>query len=105
MRWTHIEDVEDPIEIRLPGGDRHCIGLRLEESRDRIPATPFHDLSLYIRNSPAIESTVNRRSRNVYWWFNSRRQLVYRIDQGLTELVQPLSVHPPVKRSANFGTG
>ena len=34
---------------------------------------------------------------------NSRRQLVYRITNGATELIQVLSIHPPVKRSADIG--
>jgi len=95
--------MQDPVEVQLPGSDRHRIGLRMEESRDRITPTPFHDPSLYFCNSPVI--IVGGRTRNVSQWFNSRRQLIYRVAHGLTELVQSPSVHPPVEGSADGGTG
>jgi len=82
----HIEDMKDSIEVQLPGSDRHCIVLRMEESRNRIPPTPFDDLSLYLCNGPGIESTVNWLPRNANRLFNSRRQLIYRISHGPTEL-------------------
>ena len=53
-RRTHIEDMEDPVEIRFPGGDSPRIILRVEESGDRIPPTPFHDAPLNLCNSPGI---------------------------------------------------
>ena len=38
----------------------------------------------------------------VHFWFNSRRQLAYRITHGTTELIELLSVHPPAKRSTDI---
>jgi len=101
---THVEDMEDPVEIQLPGSDLSRVVLRMEESRDRIPPTPFDDLSLYLCSGPGIESTVGWSTRNVHQWFNSRRQLVYRIGHGLTELFQPPPVHSSRESSADFGT-
>ena len=70
-----------------------------------MPPALFDDLLLYFRDSPAIEGVVGGRSRNVYRWFNSRRQLVYCIAHGLAEVGQFLSVHSPVKRSADISAG
>jgi len=39
----------------------------------------------------------------MYHWFDPRRQLIYRVTHGLTEIVQFLSVHPPIEGSADIG--
>ena len=48
--------MKDSVEVRLPGSNRHRIVLRMEESGDRIPPTPFDDLSLYFRNGTTTGS-------------------------------------------------
>ena len=70
-----------------------------------MPPALFDDLLLYIRDSPAMESVVGGSARNSDGWFNSRLQLIYRIAHGLTEVVQFLSVHSPVKRSTDISAG
>ena len=40
----------------------------------------------------------------MYHWFNSRRQLIYRITHRLAEVVHLLSIHPPVEGFADIGT-
>ena len=66
-----------------------------------MPPTLLDDLLLYFHDSPAIESVVGGRARNARGWFNSRRQLTYRIAHGLAEVVQFLSVHSPIKGSTD----
>ena len=68
-----------------------------------MPLTLFDDLLLHFRNSPAVENKISERSRNVYNWFNSHRQLVYRITHGLAEVVHLLSIHSPVQGRTNIG--
>ena len=43
------------------------------------------------------ESMIGGRTQNVSRWLDSRRQLIYRIAHGLTEIFQPLPVHSPVE--------
>ena len=38
-------------------------------------------------------------------WFNSLRQLVYRLAYRLVEVIQFPSIHPPLKGFAYFGAG
>ena len=56
---THVEDVEDPVEVQPPGGNRPLIVLRVKNSRDRILFTPLDDAPLDLGHSPTIESLVN----------------------------------------------
>ena len=53
--WTYIEDVEDPIEVRLPGSDLLSIVLREEESRDHISSTLLDNLPLNLGHSSGVE--------------------------------------------------
>jgi len=39
----------------------------------------------------------------VHHRFDPRRQLIYRFTHGLTEVLQFLSIHSPVKRSTDIG--
>ena len=59
---THIEDAKEPVEVRLPRGNRLPIGLRMDKSRDRTPPAPFDDFPLDLRNGSAIKSTVSELS-------------------------------------------
>ena len=61
---THIEDDEDPIELRFPGGNGLFVIPGVKKSRDCIVSAPFDDLILYFRDGPIIESMVVRRIRN-----------------------------------------
>jgi len=63
----------------------------------------FDDFLSYFRDGPAIEEMVGAKDRNTYTWFNSRRQLIYRIAHRLVEVVQSLIVHSPVKGSTDIG--
>ena len=56
---THVEDVEDPVEVQPPGGNRPLIVLRVKNSRDRILFTPLDDAHLDLGHSPTIESLVS----------------------------------------------
>ena len=56
---THVEDVEDPVEVQPPGGNRPLIVLRVKNSRDRILFTPLDDARLDLGHSPTIESLVS----------------------------------------------
>ena len=97
--------MKDPAEVRLPTGNRILVIPRMKKSGDSVPPALLDDLRLYFHDSPAIENMVNGRTRNVNRRFNSRRQLIYRITHRLAEVVQLLSVHPPVEGSADVSTG
>ena len=102
---THVEDLKDPIQVRLPTRNLILVVPRAKESRDAAPLTLFDDLLLDFRDGPVIESKISGRTRDVYRWFDSRRQLIYRLAHGLTEVVQLLSIHSPLKGSADIRTG
>ena len=70
---AHIEDSEDPVEIRLPIGNHIHVVPRMKKSKDFIPPTVFDDLLLHFRDSPTIDNTVGGRNRSVYCRSNSRR--------------------------------
>ena len=38
---THVEDLKNPVEVRLPGPDRLFIVVRMKVSRDCAPLTPL----------------------------------------------------------------
>ena len=96
--------MEDPVEVQFPSRNRILIILRTKNLRGLIPPAPFDDISPDSCNSSGIESTIGGRSRNVDRGFNSRRQLAHCITYGLAELIQPSSIHPPVKGFADIGT-
>ena len=56
---TYVEDMESPVEVRPPTGDRLFIILRVEESGEHVSLTPLGDLRLYLCHGPAIESSVS----------------------------------------------
>ena len=68
-----------------------------------MPLALFDDLLLHFRDSPTVENKIGERSRNAYHWFNSRRQLVYRITHRLAEVVHLLSIHSPVQGFTDIG--
>ena len=70
-----------------------------------MPPGLFDELLVYFRDGPAIKNMAGGRARNVYRQPNSRRQLKYRIAHGFIEIVQFLSIHSPVKSSADIGAG
>ena len=97
--------MKDPVEVGIPSSNCPLIVLRVNKSRDCVTFALFDDLLLYFRDSPVIKCTVGERARNVHHWFNSRRQLIYRVAHGLVEVVQFLSTHSPFKSSTDIGTG
>ena len=52
--WTHVEDVEDPIEVLPPSGDCILIALRAEETRDRRTISLLDDFLLDRGHSAVI---------------------------------------------------
>ena len=56
---THVEDVEDPVEVQPPGCDRPLIVLRVENSRDCISFTPLDDTPLDLGHSSTVENLVS----------------------------------------------
>ena len=69
---------------------------------DRVPFASFDDLPMNLRYSPAIKGRLVGSS-NMHRWSNSHRKLIYRIAQGLAEIVQFLCVDSLVKRYADTG--
>jgi hypothetical protein len=77
---TYVEDVKNPVELQLPTGNHFFVILRLEESRDGVPPTPFDDFLLDLCHSPAIGSIVSELSKpctadstHVVIWFIASR--------------------------------
>ena len=56
---THVKDMEDPVEVQLPGGDHFFIVLRVEVSRDDVSFTPLDDVLLNLGHGPLVESLVS----------------------------------------------
>ena len=52
--------MENPTEVRPPGGDRIFIVLRVEKPRGHISFALLDDLSLDLRHGPAIENTISQ---------------------------------------------
>ena len=59
---THVEDIENSVQVRPPGGDRLIITLRVETSRDRVSFTSLGDVPLDLGHSTGIESFVGKSS-------------------------------------------
>ena len=54
--WTHVEDVEDPVELELPRGDRLFIALRtVVGSGGFVAGALLDDLPLDLRNGSVID--------------------------------------------------
>lgn len=51
---THVEDVKDPVELQLPGGNLLLIVPCAEEPPDRVPFTPFGYVLLNLFQNPVI---------------------------------------------------
>ena len=102
---THVEDLKDPIQVRLPTRNLILVVPHKKKTKDAAPPALFDDLLLYFRDGPAIESAINGRTRDVYRWFDLRRQLIYRLVHGLTEVIRPPSSHSPLKGSTDISTG
>jgi len=47
--------MKNPVEVQPPNSDRLFV-VGVEESRDRIPFTPFDDLTLDIGHGPAVQA-------------------------------------------------
>ena len=58
MDWTHVEDVEDPVEILPPSSDCTFIAPRVEETRGWIPFSLLDNVLLDRGHSPAIGTLV-----------------------------------------------
>lgn len=90
------------VEGRLPSSDCVLVTLRMEESGGYVPLAPFDGLPPNLLHSPAIAEDILVGGFEMHIvWLNSRRQLIYRVTHGLTEIGQFLSIDPPVKRSAD----
>ena len=56
---THVEDMKDPVEVRLPSSDLVLVILRMGKSRDRVPLALFHDFPFDLHYGPVVKSTVS----------------------------------------------
>ena len=69
IHLTHIEDVENSVEVLPPTHDRIFVGLRMECSRDRMSFTLVGDLPADLGHSSAIETLVSGLlSRQTVGW-------------------------------------
>ena len=105
---THVKDVEDSVEVQLPGDGGFLVTLRVCKSSQPIPPAFLNDLLLDSCHGPAIKDVVSSctqysvcRNR----WLDSRCQLSNRFVHRLAELAHSPPVHPPIKRSTYIRTG
>jgi hypothetical protein len=56
---THIEDLKNPNQVHLPGGDRLFVALRVDQPGEHTPLTFLSDLFLHFCQSPATMSGVS----------------------------------------------
>ena len=101
---THVKDMENPVKIQLPRGNRLFVVLR--EGVARRSAQPL-DAPLDRGHSPTIEGMVSKLAIiPTLCWYDSRRQLFDGLQYRWTELRIGLSaIHPPVESSADIRTG
>ena len=59
---THIEDLKDPVEVRLPACDFLFVVLGVEVSRSRASFALLYDLPLDLRHGPKIRSKMSPTS-------------------------------------------
>ena len=55
---TYVEDMKDPSEVLLPGGNFILVGLRVKESRYCISFALFYDLPPHLGHGPTISEAV-----------------------------------------------
>ena len=99
---THVKDTANPVEVKLPGGNRLFIVLRVIASRDRIPFPPLDDVLLDPVHDPDRELGEEIARRMHRSRFNSRRQFRNHLEDGPIELIRPLSVYPPTEDFAGI---
>ena len=54
MIGTHVKDVEDPVEVQLPGRNRVLVALRVEDSGEPVPFTLLSDLLLNLIHGSTV---------------------------------------------------
>jgi hypothetical protein len=74
----------------------------MEKSGDCVPFAPFADLPLDFPHSSAVKRIISELPKLSITGLNSRRQLIYRLAHGLTEVTQFLPVHSPVEGFADI---
>jgi len=93
------------VEGQLPSSDRVLVTLGMEKPRECIPLAPLDGPVPDLRHSSVIaEGALVGGFKIHVVWFDSHRQLIYRITYGLVEIGQFFSINPPVERSADIGT-
>ena len=83
---THVEDLKNLVQVHPPSGNSLFFFLCVETPRDTISFNPPDELLLNMCYDPAVESIISGGLKSCHW-LNSRRELVYCIIHGLTELV------------------
>jgi len=83
---THVEGLKNLVQVHPPSGNSLFVFLRVQTPRDGIPFDPLDELLLNVCYNPAVESIISSGLKSCRW-LNSRRELIYCIMHGLTELV------------------
>jgi len=97
--------MKNPVEVQPPGGNRVFIVLRVIAPRDRTPfIPPLDDVPLDLGHGPGWE-LGERIVRCIHRWYDTHRQFLDRLEDGLTELTPLSSVHPPGKGFADVSAG
>jgi len=98
--------MEDPVEVRLPGGDCLLVILRISESRQQISPAFLDDFLLNSCYGSAIDGTVSKQYFMCHnHWLDLRRQLPNRFVHGPAESTCLPFVDPSVKGSTHACAG
>ena len=97
--------MKNSIEARPPGSNCGFVPLRVENTRDKISFVWFDGTPLDLRHGPAIDGVVSISGAvGISTGFNSRCQLVNRLEYGPTQLIRLSVAQSPVKGSTDIGT-
>ena len=96
--------MENLVEVQPPGSNRLFVVLGVIPSGDRIPFTPFDNVHSDLVHSPDWELS-KELTRRTHRRFDSRRQFLNCFKDGLTELIRPSFVHPPIEGFADASAG
>ena len=100
---TDVKDVEDPVEVQSPGGNRVFIVLREENARNLVSLALFDCFLLNFCHGPVVKRVVRQPPKRYVGESNPRRQLVNRLTHGPTEIAQLLPVRSPIKCFTDVG--
>ena len=100
---THVEDLEEPVQVRFPRRNRVLVTPGVDKSSEPVSFASFDNPPLYLCNGPTIPSTISGRAVYMYRWPDLRCELIYRVAHRFAEIAQFLPAHSLLKGFAYIG--